>query len=88
MMVRTMWLKTEADGRLQVPAELLHAAGLAGGEPVCVVASEKGIEILSQRTALSRAHDIARQFVPDGASLADELIAERRREAAMEVDDA
>jgi hypothetical protein len=33
------------------------------------------------RAALRRAHAIARQFVPDGVSLADELIAERWREA-------
>jgi hypothetical protein len=44
--------------------------------------SEDGIEILSRRAALKRAHSIARQFVPEGVSLVDELIAERRREAA------
>lgn len=78
------WVKLDALGRLQIPAGLLKVAGLAGDEPVYVSASEEGIEILSRRAALKRAHDIARQFVPEGVSLADELIAERRREAGQD----
>jgi bifunctional DNA-binding transcriptional regulator/antitoxin component of YhaV-PrlF toxin-antitoxin module len=78
------WVRIDALGRLQIPAGLMKAAGLAGDEPVHVGASEDGIEILSRRAALRRAHDIARQFVPEGVSLVDELIAERRREAERE----
>jgi hypothetical protein len=90
-MSETKWLKTDGRGCLLVPAGLFRAAGIAGDEPVHVTASEHGehgIEILSRQAALKRANEIARQFVPEGASLVDELIAERRREASLENDDA
>ncbi len=78
------WVRVDATGRIQIPLDVMRAAGLAGDEPVHVRASKDGIEILSRRGALKRAHEIARQFVPDGTSLVDELIAERRREAGRE----
>ena len=78
------WVGIDALGRLQVPAALMTAAGISGDEPVHVRASGDGIEILSRRAALKRAHAIARQFVPDGVSLVDDLIAERRREVDRE----
>jgi bifunctional DNA-binding transcriptional regulator/antitoxin component of YhaV-PrlF toxin-antitoxin module len=81
------WVRIDALGYLQIPAALTKAAGIAGDEPVCVRASEDGedgIEVLSRRAALKRAHAIARQFVPEGVSLVDDLIAERRREAGRE----
>jgi hypothetical protein len=83
---RAVWVGIDALGRLQIPAALLKAAGIAGDEPVHVSASEHGIEIRSRRAALRRAHEIAKQFLPDGVSLVDELIAERRREAGREND--
>lgn len=79
---RVAWVAIDALGRLQIPSALTKAAGIVGDEPVYVRASLNGIEILSRRAALKRAHDIARRFVPDGASLVEDLIAERRREAA------
>jgi hypothetical protein len=78
------WVNIDASGRLSIPAHLLKAAGIEGDEPVHVRASDDGIEILSRRAALKRAQTIARQFVPEGVSLVDELIAERRREAGLE----
>lgn len=78
------WVRIDALGRLQIPANLMKTADIVGDEPVHVRASEDKIEILSRRGALKRAHAIAKQFVPDGVSLVDELIAERRREAGRE----
>jgi hypothetical protein len=78
------WVRIDAAGWLQLPVDLMKVAGLAGDEPVHVRAGKDGIEVLSRRSALERAHQIASQFVPDGTSLVDELIAERRREASKE----
>lgn len=78
------WMAMDAAGRIQIPDELARLAGIAGGEPVYVSASDGRIEILSRRGALRRAHEIAARFVPDGASLVDDLLAERRREGAGE----
>jgi antitoxin component of MazEF toxin-antitoxin module len=76
------WVRLDGAGRLQIPAEMLQAAGMTGDEQVHVRVCGDAVEILSQRAALRRAHEIARRFVPEGVSLVDELIAERRREAA------
>ncbi len=78
------WVRIDALGRLQIPADLVRAAGIGGDEPVYLRAGEDGVEILSRRAALKRAHEIAKQFVPEGVSLVNDLIAERRREAALE----
>ena len=78
------WVDVDALGRLQIPAGLMKAAGINGDEPVHVSVNEGRLEIRSRRAALRRAHEIAEQFVPPGTSLADELIAERRREAGRE----
>lgn len=80
------WITVDAAGRMQIPVDFMKAAGITGDEPVHVRASEDGIEILSRRAALKRAYEIAKQFVPEGISLVDELIAERRREAGREND--
>jgi bifunctional DNA-binding transcriptional regulator/antitoxin component of YhaV-PrlF toxin-antitoxin module len=78
------WVDLDTLGRLQLPKELLEAAGLRGGTKVYVGVNEDAIEILSPDAALDRAHKIVSRLVPPGVSLVDELIAERRREALME----
>ena len=78
------WVRMDAVGRIQIPVAAMKAAGIEGDEPVHVKVTGDGLEIISRRAALRRAHEIARRFVPEGVSLADELIAERRREASRE----
>jgi hypothetical protein len=78
------WVELRGDGGLVLPAALLAAAGLEPGQ-VHVRQTEDGLEILSRRAALARAQAIARRYMPAGSpSMVDELIAERRREAARE----
>ena len=81
---RSGWVQIDPVGRLAIPGHLLKAAGISAGGPVHVMAGEDGIEILSREAALKRAQAIAQRFVPDGVSVVDELIAERRREAERE----
>jgi hypothetical protein len=78
------WVDLDTLGRLQLPRELLQAVGLCAPTKVYVGVNGDAIEILSPDAALDRAHKIVRQLVPPGASLVDDLIAERRREALME----
>jgi hypothetical protein len=42
------------------------------------------LRLATRREAIKRAQRLLRQYVPEGVSLVDELIAERRREAALE----
>jgi bifunctional DNA-binding transcriptional regulator/antitoxin component of YhaV-PrlF toxin-antitoxin module len=78
------WIMLDGAGRLQIPADMLRAAGIKAGEQVHVRVGTDAVEILSQRAALERARQIVSKFVPPGVSLVDELIAERRREAEHE----
>lgn len=77
------WTNIETAGRMQIPEDVMKTAGIGVGDRVHVRVSDDGIEILSRRAALRRAQAIARKYVPEGVSLVDDLIEERRREAAL-----
>lgn len=76
---------TMADnGRLVIPAALRTAIGLPDGGKL-VARVENGAVILEPiEAAIRRARELVRRYVPAGAPLVDELIAERRQAAAHE----
>ena len=78
-----VWLTVSDDGELKIPLALLKRAGLEPGARAHVRLGEEGLEVLSEAAALRRASRIARAYVPEGMSLVDDLIAERRREAGL-----
>lgn len=71
------------DGRVLVPVELRRALGATPGEPLVA-------RVIEHRLVIERRADVLRRVqgrfatVPDGVSLADELIEDRRREASQE----
>ncbi len=71
------------DGRVLVPVELRRALGAAAGEPLVARVIERQLVIERRADALRR---VQGRFatVPEGVSLADELIEDRRREADSE----
>jgi antitoxin component of MazEF toxin-antitoxin module len=77
------------DGKLRLPDEVLRAAGLQSGDHVHIGVVDGVIEIRSQKAAILEAQRIAREAIDpskaiDNLSGVDGLIAERRREAALE----
>ena len=74
------------NGRLVLPASLRAEIGLpAGGD--FLARAENGVIILEpHKKALDRVRDLVRHYAPaeEGVSVVDELIAERRAEAARE----
>lgn len=72
------------DGRLVIPASYREALGLADGDTLFVRIENNEIRLITPQAAMRQAESVLRDFVPKGVSLADELIAERRREAASE----
>jgi len=72
------------DGRIVVPAAMREALGLKEGDVLFARLEGGEIKLLTAKAAMLRAQAVMRQFVPDGVSLVDELIAERRREAERE----
>jgi bifunctional DNA-binding transcriptional regulator/antitoxin component of YhaV-PrlF toxin-antitoxin module len=78
------WLRPRADGSVVLPREVAEALGLTSGRRVFARWKDDRLEIVSAATAMAQAREIVRRHVPPGVSLADELIVERRAEAARE----
>ncbi|MCY7419665.1 MAG: AbrB family transcriptional regulator [Chloroflexi bacterium] len=76
-------VRFKPDGRVLVPVELRRALGASPGEPLVARVQDRQLVIERRVDALRR---IQGRFahVPAGVSLADELIDDRRREAAAE----
>jgi AbrB family looped-hinge helix DNA binding protein len=68
-------------GKLIIPAAFRRKLGIDTGDTVVLEMEEDGLHVRSLSSAVRRAQEIVREFVPDEVSLADELIAERRVEA-------
>jgi bifunctional DNA-binding transcriptional regulator/antitoxin component of YhaV-PrlF toxin-antitoxin module len=78
------WTQIGEGGRVVIPAVIRAALGVGVGDTVLLRFDRGELRILTPRQAIRRAQELVRQYVPGGRSLADELIAERRAEAARE----
>jgi len=77
-------LTMASNGRLVIPAALRTEIGLQEGGSL-VARVENGVVVLEPiAVAVRRAQDLVRQYVPEGVSLADEVIAERHDAARHE----
>jgi bifunctional DNA-binding transcriptional regulator/antitoxin component of YhaV-PrlF toxin-antitoxin module len=84
----SLWVEIDPQGRVQLPEHMLETLGMRDGSRVMIRLKEDRLEIVSQKTAWSDIHKLIREKVPEGVSLVDELIAERRREAQRELEEA
>ena len=73
-------IKITEGGRIVIPAEYRQALGLHVGDEIIVRLEEDGIHILTLEQAIKYVQDVLRPYLPQGRSLSDELIAERRLE--------
>ncbi|MDE8654263.1 AbrB/MazE/SpoVT family DNA-binding domain-containing protein [Novosphingobium album (ex Liu et al. 2023)] len=71
-------------GRLQIPADVRKELGLADGDDVRLEVVDGELRVRSLKSALTRIRAMVREHVPPGVSLAKELIADRRAEAARD----
>lgn len=77
--------KLDRTGRLVIPQSLRSKKGLQAGDELVFGIDEQGRIVISTfEEAIKAIQDAFCQLVPHDVSLVDELIAERRREAAME----
>jgi AbrB family looped-hinge helix DNA binding protein len=77
-------LRLNENGRIVIPASIREAVGLKRGQEVILWAEKGEVRISTAAKRIQRAQELVRKYVPEGVSLSDELIAERRREAAGE----
>lgn len=71
-------------GRIVIPASYRKALGIKTGDEVVVQLEEGALRVFSRTEALRRLQDKVARAVPGKASLAGELIRERRKEARRE----
>jgi AbrB family looped-hinge helix DNA binding protein len=71
-------------GKLIIPAPMRRALGIGPGDTVTVEVDDGELRIRSLNAAVQRARAILRRHVPEGQSLVDDLIADRRAEASGE----
>ncbi len=72
-------------GRIVIPAECRAAAGLKAGDELLIEAVGKGeLRLRTPEQAIKEAQAIVARYLPKGRDLVQELIDERRAEAARE----
>lgn len=79
------YVEIGAAGRVVIPAAFREKIGLAEGDRLLAKLVDGEIHLLTKEVALRNARKILKEYVPKGVSLVDELIADRRREAAKEL---
>lgn len=72
------------EGRLVIPAECRKKLGLMQAQELLVKVTEYGIQLMTLDNAVKKFQNEVRSLVGPNVSLAEELIAERRAEAAKE----
>ncbi|MDP8924261.1 MAG: AbrB/MazE/SpoVT family DNA-binding domain-containing protein [Chloroflexota bacterium] len=76
--------RVTSGGRVVIPAEYRKALGLQTGDEVTIHLEDGELRIRSIDAGIRRAQELVRHFVAPDRSLVDELIEERRAEAARE----
>jgi bifunctional DNA-binding transcriptional regulator/antitoxin component of YhaV-PrlF toxin-antitoxin module len=74
-------------GTVQLPASVLETLGLKPGGIVIAELRADRLTLLSVGESIRRVQQMVRDLIPGNHSLVDELIADRRREAAAEEND-
>ena len=76
MQMRT---RLDSNGRIVLPAAVRHALGLRPGDELIVDLEGREIRLVAVAEAVRRAQELVRRYVDPGESLAESLVAERRR---------
>jgi AbrB family looped-hinge helix DNA binding protein len=72
------------DGRVVIPAALREALALKEGETLIASVDDGTLQLMTIPAAVRKAQAMVRRFVPEGVSLVDELLEDRRREVERE----
>lgn len=76
--------RVTSGGRIVLPAELRRALGVQEGDELLVRLEGQELRIYTPAEAIRQAQERLRRHIPEGRSLSDELIQERRAETARE----
>ncbi len=76
--------KVAQGGRIVIPVEYRRALGVGVGDEVILRLDDGEMRLYTLDLAIKRSQELVRRYVPKSRSLSDELIAERRVEAARD----
>lgn len=76
--------RVNQNGRIVIPSEFRNALGIHAGDEVLLRIEDDELRITTLKRRVERAQALVRKHVRAGESLADELIADRRRAARNE----
>jgi AbrB family looped-hinge helix DNA binding protein len=81
-------VKVAPGGRIVIPGAFRKALSLSVGDDLMVEMKDGELRVRPLQAAIRQAQEMVRSYIPDpDRSLVDELIAERRAEAAREADE-
>jgi AbrB family looped-hinge helix DNA binding protein len=72
------------NGRLVIPAQLRRELGLKNGDEVILRVEDGDLRVSTVRAAFERVRRLVAKHVPREVDLVEDLIEERKREAALE----
>jgi AbrB family looped-hinge helix DNA binding protein len=85
-MVSTISVRVEKSGRILIPAPVRRKLGLVEGESdILLKIDETAVAVTTRAQALARVQRWAAQFAQPERPISEELIEERRKEAAQEL---
>lgn len=77
-------IRIDSSGRIRLPIEFREKLGVVSGDVLVMFEDHDEVRLESAARALARAQEYFAGFVPADVSLVDDLVAERREEAARE----
>lgn len=77
-------VKLGTNGRLVIPAPLRRALGVEAGDTLILESEGGALNVRSLDDTVRHAQSLVAKYLRAGESLADELIEDRRQEAARE----
>jgi AbrB family looped-hinge helix DNA binding protein len=84
MAMTQVTLTIASNGRVVIPANMRAVLGLQDGGKVVARVVDGAVVLEPADAAVRRAQAMVRRYVPEGAGLVEELIAERRAAAERE----
>jgi AbrB family looped-hinge helix DNA binding protein len=82
-----VWVQVGSEGRMVIPAPYRQNLDIEGGGHVLLLLEEGEVRMIGRDAAIARAQALVAKYVPEGVSLVDELLAERRREVEREMEE-
>jgi AbrB family looped-hinge helix DNA binding protein len=71
-------------GRVQLPADVRRQLSLRDGDTIYIEVVDGEVHLRPANAVIKRIQDLVQPYIVEGVSVVDELIADRRREAADE----